>query len=306
MEMNNILTILRRINNQSNEDVNLNELVKESHSILLSETFDEALNSIIEVNNNNKKDLRNAYLNFALQYGIMLTSIGINNSPILLNHFNEKLARTDDKVVQNLLKGVLKWIIPTDELNNVISSIQKKEGFTFDEESAYKRLFVYIGIKIQGVIIENLRINFPLSLKQSEMEFIVKVMFNVKRRKQKSDELDEFLALMKSTIEPELEKMYGTPKSIMTFYQNMISRQIDDILIPIYTDCLIELEPKIVIRDKKKILYEKNKLRLAYPLFDLILKNKKWEKTTYLFGKNKGKLDYRRQDQNLRKFIYKK
>ena len=305
MEINNFLTILDRLKANSKSEVVIGDLVEKSISMLLNESFDEALNTIV-VAKNNKKDISLVYVNFALEYGIALASIGIYNTPTVITHLNGKLLKAENEVVQNLLKGVLKWITPSNELDNIFKSIKETEGFTFDEANTQNRLFVYIGLKIQSAIIENLRINFPLSLKQSEINFVVKEIANVNRRKQKSNQLDAFIASMKSIIEPELDKFYEEPKSVMTFYHNINSREIDDLLIPIYKEYLIELTPKIVYRNMKKILQEKEKLRLAYPLFALVLKDKNWNSNQYIYGNEKGKSDFRQQDQRLRKFIYKK
>ncbi len=303
MEINNIITILKKMNNKPNEGVILSDLVEKSISMILSDSFDEALNSVALVNN--KEDKINVYVKFAMQYGVALTSIGIYNTPIVLKHLNDRYTSIENKVVKNLLKGVLEWIIPNKELRSIINTIKNKDGFTFDEESTYERLFTYIGVKIQIVIIESLRLNFPLSIEQSELNLVIKEMVNVNRRTKKRNELDDFLDIMKSIIEPELEKINDAPKSLITFYQNMNSREIDDLLIPIYKDCLIEISPKTVLRNTKQIKQEKEKLRLAYPLFALVLKEKSWDSKQYMYGNKKGKPDYRQQDQDLRKFIYK-
>ncbi len=291
------------MNNKPNEGVILSDLVEKSISMILSDSFDEALNSVALVNN--KEDKINVYVKFAMQYGVALTSIGIYNTPIVLKHLNDRYTSIENKVVKNLLKGVLEWIIPNKELRSIINTIKNKDGFTFDEESTYERLFTYIGVKIQIVIIESLRLNFPLSIEQSELNLVIKEMVNVNRRTKKRNELDDFLDIMKSIIEPELEKINDAPKSLITFYQNMNSREIDDLLIPIYKDCLIEISPKTVLRNTKQIKQEKEKLRLAYPLFALVLKEKSWDSKQYMYGNKKGKPDYRQQDQDLRKFIYK-
>lgn len=91
--------------------------------------------------------------------------------------------------------------------------------------------------------------------------------------------------------------MYGVTKELLTHLQNIKSKESDKILLQIYFQYYIPINK-----------YDKinTKLRLLYPLYKLVLKEREWEVKRYMFGKKIGQLDNREIDKIMWKFVFKR
>ena len=254
---------------------------------ILNNEFDDAYSYIKKMESG--KDKNNATINFIEELSKACYDICIFNTPEVINHLNKSL----------LTERETKWIIPSTELEKVLSELENNNNFILDRLMTYATIQQYLHGKIWLAMIEKFRIRFIISPDQSMYDYLIQDLKNTDRRKSKKEVFDTLWTNLKSLAKPYISFLYGVTKELLTHFQNIKSKESDKILLQIYHEYLLPVNS-----DKK----EKSnvKLRLIFPLFALILKERNWKVTTYLFGKKKGQQDNRQIDITMNKFINKK
>ncbi len=254
---------------------------------ILNNVYDEVYNYVVKMQKGTDKNA--AIINFIAELKEACYNICICNTPEVIEHLKKNL----------LTEKETKWIIPSAELESVLSEIEKNGNYKLNREMIYATIQQYLLGKIWVALIEKFRIRFTISTDQSVFDYMIQDLKNTDRRKSKREVFDTIWTILKSLSKPYVSVLYGVPKELLTHFQNIKSKESDTILLQIYHDYIVTVNS-----DKK----EKSnvKLRLVFPLYALILKERNWKVSTFMFGKKKGLPDYRQIDVLMRKFVYKK
>ena len=232
------------------------------------------------------KERKMVHYNFIREFALACSKICIHNNPGVIAHLEKTL----------LTKAETKWIIPTTELFAILKEI-KSNKYLLPPETLYL-IDIYLGNKISVAIVEKFRygsLKYPIS----PFENITSEVINSKRRKKPKGEFDKALADLEESLKPISNTFppFKTVKTVSKLIQNMNSRELDKILLPIYDEAL----------SVEKNNPQKNKFRALYPLFATVLKDKNWNNDmTILYGGTEKGKDYRKIEQRMRKFIFKK
>jgi len=271
--------------------VNFNENMQKYADIttqsILNNEYELAYNYIMKMEKGEAKN--NAIVNFIKELSNACYHICIYNTPEVIEHLNRTI----------LTENETKWIIPTTELEKVLSEIEKNKNYILNREMTLMTIQQYLLGKIWVALIEKFRIRFTLSTEQSVFDYLLQNLKNTDRRKNNKEMFDTIWRNLKSLVNPYLSILYGVPKELLSHFQNIKSKESDKILLQIFHDYLLPVS--INVKEKNNI-----KLRLMFPLYALILKERKWQISTYMFGKKKGQIDYREIDKIMWKFIYKR
>lgn len=256
-----------------------------STKMILNNEFDDAYSYIKKMEYG--KDKNNATINFIEELSKACYDICIFNTPEVINHLNKSL----------LTERETKWIIPSTELEKVLSELENNNNFILDRLMTYATIQQYLHGKIWLAMIEKFRIRFTISNNQSYYDFTIQELKKTDRRLFEKSVFDSIWLQLKKITKPYLSSLYGVTKELLTHLQNIKSKESDKILLQIYFQYYIPINK-----------YDKinTKLRLLYPLYKLVLKEREWEVKRYMFGKKIGQLDNREIDKIMWKFVFKR
>jgi len=256
-----------------------------STSMILNNEFDDAFNYIKKMESG--KDKNNATINFIKELSKACYDICIFNTPEVINHLNKSL----------LTERETKWLIPSTELEKVLSELENNNNYILDRLMTYATIQQYLHGKIWLAMIEKFRIRFTMSNNQSYYDFTLQELKKTDRRLFKKSVFDSIWLQLKKLAKPYLSSLYGVTKELLTHFQNIKSKESDKILLQIYFQYYIPINK-----------YDKinTKLRLLYPLYKLVLKEREWEVKKFMFGKKIGQLDNREIDKIMWKFVFKR
>ena len=279
----------KNINNSNLIDKNFIEVMRKkaelSTRIILNNEFDDAISYIRRMES--VEDKNKATINFIEEISKACCDICIFNTPEVIEHLNKFL----------LTKKETKWIIPTNELKKVITDIEENKNFKLDSVMTYLTIQQYLNGKIWIAMIEKFRLRFTLSIEQSYYDFVIQDLKNTDRRLNEKGVFDAIWLKLKTITKPIISILYEEPKELLTHLQNIKSKESDKIMLQIYHQYLS------AINKDEKI---NTKLRLLYPLYALVLKEREWEVKRFMFGKKIGQLDNREIDKIMWKFVFKR
>lgn len=141
-----------------------------STKMILNNEFDDAYSYIKKMEYG--KDKNNATINFIEELSKACYDICIFNTPEVINHLNKSL----------LTERETKWIIPSTELEKVLSELENNNNFILDRLMTYATIQQYLHGKIWLAMIEKFRIRFTISNNQSYYDFTIQELKKTDRR----------------------------------------------------------------------------------------------------------------------------
>lgn len=197
-----------------------------------------------------------------------------------------------------LTEAETKWIIPSTLIDDTLNEIQQNKNFIIIVFPILQLIRIYLSAKLFVSIVERFRTNYTQSSEYSEYALLVQNFKSRRRKKVRLSEFDTQFAELCVTVDPILKDMFSKNRySLISLLENANSRNLDNILLQVYFD-FCYLSTACTVKKNEK-------LRLLYPLFALVMKDRNWSVERFKFGEKKGKTDFRAIDQRMRKFIYK-
>jgi hypothetical protein len=252
---------------------------------ILNNEFDDVFSYISRMESG--EDKNNATINFITELSKACYDICIFNIPEVIEHLNKSL----------LTEKETKWLIPSNELEKVLSELETNNYYILNRIMTYETIRQYLNGKIWLAMIEKFRIRFTISNDQSYYDFAIQELKKNDRRLFEKSVFDSIWVQLKKITKPYLSSLYGDTKELLTHFQNIKSKESDKILLQIY------FQHYIPINKDEKV---NTKLRLLFPLYALVLKERKWQPKRFMFGKKIGQIDNRDIDKIMWKFVFKR